>query len=141
MKIGTMLRDVSTSLFRKPVTERYPFERRAAPNRLRGKLEWDPEKCIGCGLCVTDCPANALELIVLDKKEKQFVLVYHMDRCTFCAQCVQSCRHECLAMLADEWELAALNKDAFKLLFGEEANVARVLAGTALPDDEEPASD
>lgn len=138
MKIGTMLRDVSTSLLRKPVTERYPFERRDVPDRLRGKLQWDPEKCIGCALCATDCPAEAIEFIVLDKKAKQFVFIYHLDRCTFCAQCVQSCRHECLAMSADEWELAALERDSFIQYYGEESDVSRVLAGATSPGDVEP---
>jgi NADH-quinone oxidoreductase subunit I len=51
MKIGTMLGDVTQSLVQQPVTRKYPFERRAAPKRLRGMLMWDSAKCIGCALC------------------------------------------------------------------------------------------
>jgi formate hydrogenlyase subunit 6/NADH:ubiquinone oxidoreductase subunit I len=129
MKFGTMLRDVSSSLVKKPVTERYPAERREVAVRLRGRLHYDPEKCIGCDLCAKDCPAMALELIVLDKKAKRFVLTYHVDRCTFCAQCVESCRHGCLELVADEWELASLTRDAFTYYYGEEQDVREFLAG------------
>lgn len=123
MKSVTMLSDVLHSLFGEPVTERYPFERREAPERLRSKLHWDPEKCTGCGLCATDCPANAIEMIVLDKKAKRFVMVYHADRCTFCAQCEFSCRQGCIELSNQEWELAALQRPAFINYFGDQANI------------------
>lgn len=134
MKIGAMLGDVTSSLFHSPVTEKYPFERRSTPERLRGLLQWNPEHCIGCGLCAKDCPANAIEMIVLDKESKRFVLHYHADRCTFCAQCVHSCRHGCLEMSSDLWELAALNKEPFGLYYGDGNDVEAVLAGCADPD-------
>jgi formate hydrogenlyase subunit 6/NADH:ubiquinone oxidoreductase subunit I len=123
-----MLGDVVHSLFKRPVTERYPFERRAAPERLRGKLFYNPEKCTGCGLCNKDCPSNAIELITLDKKAKRFVLRYHMDRCTYCAQCVQNCRFECMGMSPEQWELAALTKEPFTVYYGKDEDVQAVLA-------------
>jgi formate hydrogenlyase subunit 6/NADH:ubiquinone oxidoreductase subunit I len=118
MRIGTMLKDVIGAFFQKPVTQKYPFERTEAPVQLRGKLIWDASKCTGCGLCAKDCPADAIELVVNDKKTKQFVMLYHMDRCTFCSQCVQNCRFGCLDLSDEEWEMAALNKDPFKIYYG-----------------------
>jgi formate hydrogenlyase subunit 6/NADH:ubiquinone oxidoreductase subunit I len=129
MKMGAMLSDVLRSLWRRPVTQRYPFERRAAPARLRGKLHWNPEKCTGCCLCSKECPSKAIELITLDKKSKRFVVRYHVDRCTFCAQCVQNCRFGCLAMSNEEWELAALSKAPFTVYYGDETDVQAVVAG------------
>jgi formate hydrogenlyase subunit 6/NADH:ubiquinone oxidoreductase subunit I len=129
MKIGVMFGDVAKSLFRKPVTERYPFERSEAPQRFRGQLTWKPENCTGCGLCAMDCPAQAIEVIVIDKKAKRFVLRYHEDRCTFCAQCVHSCRQGSLEMSNEIWEMAALNKDTFTIYSGDEQDIALVLSG------------
>jgi formate hydrogenlyase subunit 6/NADH:ubiquinone oxidoreductase subunit I len=120
IKIATMLNDVAGALFKGPVTEKYPFERRSAPVRLRGMLLWDAEGCTGCSLCAKDCPANAIEVIIIDKKSKQFEIRYHVDRCTFCAQCVVSCRQGCLSMSNDTWELASLGREPFLVLYGDE---------------------
>jgi formate hydrogenlyase subunit 6/NADH:ubiquinone oxidoreductase subunit I len=126
-----MLKDVLRSFAQRPVTEKYPFEKTPAPDRLRGKLVWNPEKCSGCCLCSKDCPSNAIELITLDKKAKRFVMRYHADRCTFCAQCVQNCRFECLSMSDTDWELAALTKQPFDVYYGKEDDVKAVLAKLA----------
>ena len=128
MPIGAMFGDIIRSLFKKPATEKYPFERRPAPERLRGKLVYDPEKCSGCQLCVKDCPADALELIVVDKANKRFIMRYHADRCTYCAQCVQNCRFECMTMSNTQWELASVSKEPFEVFYGREEDVAQLLA-------------
>lgn len=127
MKLGVMLRDVLRSLFRRPVTVAYPAARQAPPERLRGTLHWHPEKCTGCCLCIKDCPANAIELITLDKANKHFVMRYHADRCTYCAQCVQNCRFGCLQMSNAEWELASADKTTFEVYYGAEEDIEAVL--------------
>lgn len=122
-----MLRDILGSLFKRPVTEFYPFERTTPPERLRGKLVWDPAKCTGCGLCIKDCPANALELVVIDKKAKKFVMRYHADRCTYCSQCVENCRFECIEMSDSDWELAALGRQPFEVTYGRDEDVQKIM--------------
>jgi formate hydrogenlyase subunit 6/NADH:ubiquinone oxidoreductase subunit I len=117
--------------------ERYPFERNPDPERLRGKLVYDPKKCSGCQLCVKDCPADALELVVIDKVNKRFVLRYHADRCCFCAQCIESCRFKCLEMSAELWELAGTSKDAFVVHYGQKEDVQTALARYASSADRE----
>lgn len=137
-RVAAMLNDILGSLFKRPMTELYPFERHPAPERLRGKLTWNPEKCTGCALCSKDCPSNAIELITLDKKAKRFVMEYHADRCTYCAQCVQNCRFECLNMSHEQWELAALNKEPFTVYYGKDEDVQAVLARFAEPQAAKP---
>lgn len=127
MKFGAMVGDVFRSLFRHPVTQKYPFERKAAPERLRGKLHWDAEKCTGCLLCVKDCPAQAIEIIMMDKASKRFAMRYHVDRCTFCSQCVVSCRPGALSMSNTDWELASSNPHSFELCYGDQADVKRLV--------------
>jgi formate hydrogenlyase subunit 6/NADH:ubiquinone oxidoreductase subunit I len=135
MKLATMLGDVMQSLVRKPITERYPFERKEAPANLRGRVEYDSTKCTGCMLCVKDCPSKALELIVVDKANKRFVMRYHLDRCTYCAQCVETCRFGSLSMSNVNWELAALTREPFAILMGKKEDVDVVLErdAAALP--------
>ncbi len=127
MRIGAMLGDISRSLFKRPVTELYPFERRPAPERLRGQLAFDPAKCTGCKICVRDCPAKAIDIVVVDKATKRFVMKFHTDRCTYCAQCVVSCNFHALSMSHERWELAALSRDPFSLTFGRDEDI-RALA-------------
>lgn len=142
MKIGSMFRDIVSSLFKKPVTQQYPFERTPGPKRLRGKLQWDVAKCTGCGLCVKDCPANAIELVVNDKPNKVFVMRYHADRCIYCAQCTINCRFKCLEMSSEEWELAALSKEPFLVYYGKEEAVKAYLDKlAAAPEAEKQAVD
>ncbi len=124
MRIGAMLGDISRSLFKKPVTELYPFVKKGAPERLRGKLIFDAAKCTGCRICVRDCPANAIELHVIDKATKRFVLMFHSDRCTFCAQCVFSCNFDGISLSHEEWELAALSKESFQVPCGRPEDIA-----------------
>ncbi len=140
MKIATMLGDVWQSIWQRPITQKYPFERLEAPVRLRGKLHWNPEKCTGCALCNKDCPANAIEIITVDKKEKQFVMKYHMDRCTYCAQCVESCRFSCIEMSDEEWELAATDKTPFTVTYGTENDLRKFMAKFADANITTPAS-
>src|SRR5512133_1804841 len=127
MRIGAMLGDISRSLFKRPVTELYPFERRPAPERLRGQLVFDAAKCTGCKICVRDCPAAAIEIAVVDTATKRFVMKFHADRCTYCAQCVGSCNFDSLSMSHEKWELAALSQAPFAMSFGREEDL-RALA-------------
>jgi formate hydrogenlyase subunit 6/NADH:ubiquinone oxidoreductase subunit I len=133
MTIGAMLGDILKSLIKKPSTQLYPFERKNSPDRLRGKLVWDPTNCTGCQLCVKDCPSNAIELIFIDKVNKRFVMRYHEDRCTFCAQCVLSCRFKCLSLSNVDWELASSTREPFTINYGKAADIDTLLAKDTSP--------
>ena len=127
MRLATLLSDVWRGLTTRPATVLYPAERRAPPPQLRGLLTSDLRQCTGCQLCVKDCPANALELVTLDRAAKRFVMRYQADRCVYCGQCVASCRFKCLTLAPEQWELAALTKDNFQHNYGAPADVAVVL--------------
>lgn len=45
---------------------------------------WERESCIACKLCVTICPARAIE-----QKEKDFVL--DAEKCMLCGLCIRNC--------------------------------------------------
>lgn len=145
MKIGTMFGDVMRSIFRRPATRNYPKEREDAPERLRGRLTFDAEKCVGCCLCSKECPANAIEIITIDKSAKRFIMRYHADRCIYCGQCVIGCRQGCIAMDDQQWELAARTRAPFDVYYGEEVDVeqfmARLAAGGAADGEEEGATE
>ena len=139
MNIATMLKDILEALFTKPATKPYPNLTPDQPERLRGKLHYNPANCTGCQLCVKDCPAMAIELIEIDKQNKQFVMRYDVGCCTFCAQCVQNCRFDCLSMSNDEWSFATDEKTNLITYYGEEANLQKLLAeNTDTPSEDAP---
>lgn len=99
--------DVLRTALQKRATLLYPFEKREVPPDYRGKVEIDYNQCVGCGLCVKDCPSNALELVVLsDGKKKP---KYYLARCTFCSQCVESCPRKAIKM-TQIYELATYDR-------------------------------
>ena len=127
IKLGAMLGNAVQSLFKKPATQHYPAVKEPTPIRLRGRLIYDANKCTACMMCVRDCPADAIEVLIVDRKEKKFVMRYHYDRCVFCAQCVASCKFDCLDMSNEEWELASVQKEPFTVYYGNEENVKFIL--------------
>lgn len=134
MKVGSMLKDILISFFSKPNTEKYPFERPEIADRFRGKLFFDPSKCTGCNLCSKDCPAKALEIIIIDRAAKRFVARYNIDKCIYCAQCIQSCKFKCIGLSKEDWELASLDKEPFTVRYGKEEDIAKLLEGNAVRD-------
>ena len=67
----------------------------------------DPVLCTGCGLCVRDCPAFALELEhgssaqSASKGREKFRLIHYHDRCAYCGQCEASCRFGAIVLNND----------------------------------------
>ena len=101
--------------FKKPATTTYPKTKLDIDKRYRGKLTYDPANCIGCNLCVRDCPANALKITNIGTKEdKVFECELNLAHCIFCAQCVDSCPKHCLEM-STNIELAGFNRDDLKM--------------------------
>lgn len=130
MRIASMLGDVFVSIFKRPFTELYPYAVKEAPARLRGKLLWDEAKCDGCKLCVRDCPAKAIEVEVVDRAAKKYAYHYRVDRCIYCAQCVESCKEGALSMSTTDYHLSSTDKVKFTEVYS-----AR---GTGVCAEEEP---
>ena len=121
-----MLTDIVNAFIRKPVTVKYPAECCEVPIKTRGKVVYTADTCTGCRLCVRDCPANAIDIIILDRKEKRFVMNYDMAKCIFCGQCIESCRFDCIELSNTEWELASTNPKDFQILYGHAEDVQKV---------------
>jgi len=83
-----MLKKTLLNMFQSPQTQKYPARPRAVPERFRGMIAYDPEKCIGCGMCVNLCPAQG---IVKREEDDKFILEFFLGSCTFCALCADLC--------------------------------------------------
>lgn len=114
---GKMMQQVLRSLFKKPATINYPLVKTDMPDKFRGKLIFHPEKCIGCKLCMRDCPANAIQI---KKVGDKFEAEIDLGKCIYCGQCVDSCMKKALEM-TKEFELASLERKNLKVTLNDAA--------------------
>jgi formate hydrogenlyase subunit 6/NADH:ubiquinone oxidoreductase subunit I len=111
---GKMISMVLGSLFKKPLTTKYPYVKSKPIEGSRGKIEFYPEKCIGCKLCMKDCPTKAIT--IRDTGDKKFEAEFDLGKCIYCGQCVDSCLKKALA-ITDEFELAELDPKKLRIIF------------------------
>lgn len=82
-------------LIKKPVTVQYPEQKCVIPDRYRGILMCDTDKCIACMQCVNICPVSCISIDsvkVEGQKKKQInKFVIDVNRCIFCGLCVEVC--------------------------------------------------
>lgn len=114
MPWGAVLKDAFKNLFKKPATVNYPLESLEPPERLRGKLEFDESKCLGCGNCARVCPTYAIEIVPSEitklKKKPQITIA----KCVFCGSCVDICPVNALYFTTD-YHISAFTKEELKI--------------------------
>ena len=88
-----MLGLVLKNLFFQLATRLYPYVKTEPYERFRGKLEFNLENCIYCGICQRKCPADAISVI---RESKTWEL--NPLRCIICGECVSPCPKKCLTL-------------------------------------------
>ncbi len=113
-RLGAMLNPVLGSLFVKPATIKYPFEKFVMPKDFRGQPKFISEKCSGCRLCIRDCPAQAITITKVG--DRKFEAALDLGRCVYCAQCAETCPRKAIDISTD-FELARIDRSTLKIVF------------------------
>lgn len=134
--------------FKKKITQQYPDERPVFPERFRGCLQFEFEKCIMCGMCARTCANEVLSLEVVrdELTDKRKLVRYTIDfqYCMYCNMCVEVCPKGCLSF-NHKFELAELERDDLRIVYErppemdtpeERASLLYTLAGFKKPQPE-----
>jgi formate hydrogenlyase subunit 6/NADH:ubiquinone oxidoreductase subunit I len=116
MKVGKMLREVLGSFLKKPATNLYPKENLKLPEGYRGRIIFFADKCIGCQMCMRDCPSGAIA--VNKNAENKFEAVIDLGKCLYCGQCVDSCLKKALEVTS-QVELGQLQREKLRNKSGD----------------------
>lgn len=133
-KIGSMIYGLFIVLkyaFKRPVTIRYPEEKRPVAKRFRGRhylTKWEDglERCVGCELCAIVCPSQAIYVKPAENEPgdvhshgERYASDFqiNMIRCIYCGYCEQACPTGAI-ILSNEYELSAFSRE--ELIFTKE---------------------
>jgi NADH-quinone oxidoreductase subunit I len=111
-------------IFKKPITEQYPEEKRPVYPRFRGRHQLHRhanglEKCVGCSLCAAACPSDCIRVVADENTPEhrvsageRYARIYeiNLSRCIFCGYCELACPFDAIT-LGNEYEISEYSRD------------------------------
>lgn len=66
-----------------------------------GRLHFDEERCVGCGICARICPGHGIEIIPSEHNKKMPVMVMlttDISACMACGDCLAACPQNAISI-------------------------------------------
>lgn len=148
--VGALIAGLSVTfkyMFAKKPTIQYPSQKKKHAPRFHGLHELrryadGKERCIGCELCSSVCPANAITVIGAENTPEnrlspgeRHAQRYEIDelRCIFCGMCEEACPTDAI-VLTPRFEMSDLRRGS--LIYAKDRLLVPPDAGAgAAPDD------
>ena len=103
------------NLVNKPVTEAFPAgDPPKAAENYRGRLSYDPTKCINCGMCIRVCSPQCITRTVkpLENGDQEVSFAFDMASCTYCSTCADFCSQKAIH-LTDDYMIVGTDPEDF----------------------------
>ena len=144
--LRSLLRGMKVTLFyfthpSKIITQQYPENRDSLKlsERFRGEVvllhdENNEHRCTGCTACEVACPNGTIKILTKKeelpdgkKKKRLESFIYHLQLCTFCNLCIESCPTDAIVM-GQDFEFAIYDRsDLTKILEKEGSTLVEEL--------------
>ena len=106
------VKEAISQLFSKPSCAMYPAVESIAAPRYRGRIAFDPTKCINCLMCERVCCGGAITHTVEKTEEgDKITRSFNLGCCTFCAHCMDFCNHGAIELTQDYHMIATKEED------------------------------
>ena len=106
------VKEAISQLFSKPSCAMYPAVESIAAPRYRGRIAFDPTKCINCGMCERVCCGGAITHTVEKTEEgDRITRSFNLGCCTFCAHYMDFCSTKAIQLTQDYHMIATKDED------------------------------
>ena len=90
-KLPYLLEGIS-NIFKPVLTNEEDFDNTKGAENYRGKLYFDSNACIGCGICIRVCAGEAITKEMKPVEGGQEIkMTFDLASCTFCGLCTDFC--------------------------------------------------
>lgn len=106
------LKEALSNLFSKPSTVEFPKVNVDAKPGYRGRIAYDAEKCVNCGMCIKVCSPGAITRTFEDVEGgEKITYEFDLTSCTFCGMCQDFCVEKAIQLTTDYHMVATDAKD------------------------------
>ena len=96
------VREAVKNLFSRSSCDMYPLKPSEAAEQYRGRIEYDPTKCINCHFCERVCAGGAISVVEVPVEEgTQITRTFDLSTCTFCNTCADFCNTHAIKLTKD----------------------------------------